>query len=207
MRWFLYGGAEQYGNYLRALARVGAEVCASLDRAEAARCNALLLPGGGDVYPRRYGQPCRGSYGIDEARDEAELALTAAFTERGKPVFGVCRGIQLLNVFFGGTLRQDIAGHAQHDGVDRVHAAFAEDALLCALYGRSSVVNSAHHQSIDRLGVGLRAVQWADDGTIEAIRHETLPIFAVQWHPERTRPGMVDGDLLLRALSAPQEGK
>ena len=207
MRWFLYGDAEQYGSYLRALARVGAEVCASLDRIEAARCDALLLPGGGDVHPQRYGQICRGSRDIDETRDEAELSLAAAFTERGRPVFGVCRGMQLLNVFFGGTLHQDIAGHAQRNGADRTHAAFTEDALLRALYGRSSVVNSAHHQSIDRLGAGLRAVQWADDGTVEAIRHETLPVFAVQWHPERTRPGMADGDLLLRALSAPWEGK
>ena len=203
MRWFLYGNAERYGNYLRAFSSAGATVCASLDISRAASCSGLLLPGGGDIHPRHYGQPCRGARGIDEVRDAAELALTATFAAVGKPILGICRGLQLLNVYFGGTLHQDIMGHAQQNGVDRVHSAYTDDALLCLLYGGRCLVNSAHHQSIDCLGAGLRAIEWADDDTIEAVRHETLPIFAVQWHPERTCSGMADGPLLLRALSAP----
>ena len=201
MLWFLYGSAERYGSYLRAFSNVGSAVCASLDRGDAARCDGLLLPGGGDIDPRHYGQACRGARSIDEMRDAAELALAAAFAAEGRPILGICRGLQLLNVYFGGTLHQNTAGHAQQHGIDQVHSAYTDDTLLRSLYGGRCLVNSAHHQSIDRLGTGLRAIQWANDGTIEAVRHDALPIFAVQWHPERTRPGMADGALLLRALS------
>lgn len=148
-------------------------------------CDALLLPGGGDIHPRFYGRDIAGATGIDEARDERELALFRRFAEQGRPILGVCRGLQLINVACGGTLRRHIDGHSQINGRDTFHAVHSGDALLCGLYGARFTVNSAHHQAADLPGAGLREVAWAEDGTVEALRHKTLPILAVQWHPER----------------------
>ena len=192
--------SERLPNYLAALSLLG---LTATDDPESA--DALLLPGGGDVHPRFYGQHVDGAANIDEARDVRELALTRAFAATKKPIFGICRGSQIINVAFGGTLHQHIDGHSQLDGADRLHETHTDDALLRSLYGTRLTVNSAHHQSVDRLGIGLHAVQWADDGTVEALRHAALPIFAVQWHPERLcgtfeRDDAVDGGLLLKAF-------
>ena len=185
-------------NYLDALHAAGLS-----PTDEPARADALLLPGGGDLHPRLYGQSSAGCDGIDGARDARELLLVEAFAAQEKPIFGICRGLQVLNVAFGGTLHRHIGGHSQIDGIDRLHETYTDDPLLRRLYGERFFVNSAHHQSADRLGSGLYAVQWASDGTVEALRHRTLPIFAVQWHPERlcgkfSCSGAVDGLLLLR---------
>ena len=122
--------------------------------------------------------------------------------EAGKPVFGICRGVQLLNVALGGTLHQHVEGHSKVDGVDGLHATRAEG-FVEKIYGRRFMVNSAHHQALDRLGRGLRAVQWAEDGIVEAVEHRSLPIWGVQWHPERLEEGWrcrdtVDGLRILR---------
>lgn len=184
-----------FPNYVRALQFCGAEI----ERERPEDCGALLLPGGGDIDPALYGQENCGSVGIDRERDEREAEAFRLFLERGKPVFGVCRGAQLINVLLGGTLHQDVPGHRQ-DGNDELrHGSRTGDPLLISLYGERFIVNSTHHQAIDRLGEGLRAVQWADDGIVEAIRHETLPIFAVQWHPERHHEP-IEGWRLFEAL-------
>ena len=167
--------------YIDALESLGATV----ERNEPDGCDALLLPGGGDVHPRFYGQELGGATEIDEARDEYELALFHRFYDAGRPVLGICRGAQLVNVALGGTLRQHINGHSQVDGADRIHAVCADDAMLRRLYSGRFVANSAHHQAIDRPGEGLCVIARAEDGTIEAVRHETQPVLAVQWHPER----------------------
>ena len=142
---------------------------------------------------------------IDEARDEHELALIDDFLRVGRPVLGICHGLQVLNVYFGGTLRQHIEGHSQIDGHDRLHPVCAEGGLLRTLYGPRFVVNSAHHQAVDTLGTGLEVLARANDGTVEAVGHKYLPVFAVQWHPERlcgafAQPGAADGAGLLTAL-------
>ncbi len=187
-------------NYLAALSLLGLSAADTPETAD-----ALLLTGGGDIHPRFYGQPIAHAADIDEARDLRELALTHAFIARSAPIFGICRGLQVINVAFGGTLRQHIDGHGQVNGIGRLHETRTDDALLRSLYGAHFTVNSAHHQSVGRLGTSLHAVQWADDGTVEALRHATLPVFAVQWHPERlcgafARRDAVDGALLLRAF-------
>ena len=203
--WFLYGAPERYGNYMTAFRRAGGRVCAAESMERARLCDALLLPGGGDIHPRRYGQELREAKDIDEERDGAELALVEEFLARGRPVVGICRGLQLLNVYFGGTLHQHVDGHGQRNGQDRLHSTYTESPRLRALYGAEFFVNSAHHQAVDRLGVGLRAVQWAQDGAIEALEHEKLPIIAFQWHPERLQaaPGDakgVEGAKLIEAI-------
>ena len=191
-----------FPNYLAALDLIGLLPCDTPGAAD-----ALLLTGGGDIHPRFYAQEADGAANIDEARDLHEFALVRRFSEQQKPIFGICRGMQVINVAFGGTLHRHIDGHGQLDGRDRIHATHTDSPLLRALYSDRFCVISAHHQSVDRLGTGLRAVQWADDGTVEALQHGTLPVFAVQWHPERlcgkfSRRDAVDGVLLLEAFFA-----
>ena len=198
---FIWGKRQTYGNYAAAVAAAGGNCRFSADWTDAAVCDGLLLPGGGDLAPWRYGQENTASRGLDLERDAAEFALLARFTDARKPVLGVCRGLQTINVFFGGTLLQDLPGHSAVDGIDRLHHVRTAPSPLSSLYGDNALVNSAHHQAADRMGTGLQAVQWADDGTVEALYHETLPVWAVQWHPERLRgSGTADGALLFRAF-------
>lgn len=148
----------------------------------------LILCGGVDIDPAFYGEPVNGAVGIDPARDEAELELTERFIRAGKPILGVCRGIQLLNVYFGGTLEQDIPRHAHYNAaVDVLHETnVSEGNALYTLYGAHPTVNSFHHQRIDKLAADLQVIQrCAADDTIEGVLHPTLPILGVQWHPEK----------------------
>ena len=182
-----------FPNYVTVFRALGAEI----ERDEPERCDALLLPGGGDIHPRRYGQEVNGAAEIDEERDACELALVRSFAAAGKPVLGVCRGLQIINVAFGGTLHQHIDGHSRDMGRDTFHAVRTDDPMLQSLYGERFTVNSAHHQAVDRLGNGLRAIARAEDGTVEAVRHGSLPVLAVQWHPERLG---ADGAKLLKTF-------
>ena len=175
--------------------------------------DGLILCGGGDVAPERFGQPNRGSQGIDPSRDEAELALAAAFAAAGKPILGICRGMQVVNVALGGTLLQDLppitrAYHRSSGQGDLLHPTQAlPGSFLHQLYGPHFTVNSAHHQAIGRLGAGLSPAQWSEDGCVEGVVHATLPIWGVQWHPERlclshARTDAVDGLALFRYFLA-----
>ena len=204
---FLWGLPGQYINYERALEIAGGRPLASPDLRDAVRCAALLLPGGGDMEPRRYGQANTASRGLEPERDAGELFLLEQFIMEKKPVLGICRGLQVLNVFFGGTLIQDLPGHSQAAGRDRLHRVRTAPSPLQDLFGETLVVNSAHHQAADRLGQGLRAVQWAIDGTVEAVIHQSLPVWGVQWHPERlagplSLSGAADGGCLFTAWLA-----
>ena len=199
--------ATSYKNYFAALRAAGAEPVAAWGTFDITRLGGLLLPGGGDVEPSRYHRENRGSANIDPALDEGQLAALDAFVKAGRPVLGVCRGHQLINVYFGGALIQDIATREDHvakDEKDNRHDTTARPGcFLAMLYGEAFRVNSSHHQAVETLGAGLRAVQWAPDGIVEALCHETLPIHAVQWHPERmclehARGDTVDGMALLK---------
>ena len=186
---------EKFPNYVNALRAMGAEPCTEPDP----DCAGLLLPGGGDIDPALYGQENIASVGIKPERDRRESEAFRFFLPLGKPIFGVCRGAQLINVMLGGTLHQDIPGHRSDSDEELKHGSRTVDPLLLSLYGERLIVNSTHHQAIDRLGEGLRIVQWADDGTVEAVRHESLPIFAVQWHPERHHDP-IEGWRLIKAV-------
>lgn len=155
-------------------------------------CGGLLLPGGGDITPAFFGEHCRGSRNIDTELDILQYRALELCLKLGLPVLGICKGMQLINVALGGTIIQDMADSSPHlspDG-DLYHSAITEKASpLYILYGEEAVVNSAHHQCIDRLGSGLRIIQrCAVDGCPEALSHETLPVLGVQWHPERLDP-------------------
>ncbi len=205
---FIYNLEAEVPNYTKALRHMGAEVLVTTDEYRAAECDALLLPGGGDVCPSLYGQEMNGSHEPDHALDAGEMRIIARFLALERPVFGICRGVQILNVVFGGTLLQDIPNHSRvAPNVDHTHMSHTDDPLLLQLYGTDFPVNSAHHQVVDRLGVGLQAIQWSDDGYVEALRHTSRPVWGVQWHPERTcfdfaRPDVVDGSELLRVFLA-----
>lgn len=162
--------------------------------AEVSRLDGLVLAGGPDVDPARYGQTRRAE--TDEPRvrrDEIELRLIAAALETGVPVLGVCRGMQLLNVAFGGTLNQhlpDDVGHTDHlpapDGFGKVGVTVKADSRLGGIVGDWVGARCHHHQGIDRLGAGLVPVAWAEDGSVEAIeRPGDGFVLGVQWHPEQ----------------------
>lgn len=172
--------------------------------------DALVLSGGVDVHPELY----KGPMSYDKApvewemeRDVFERRMLEAALGQGAPVLGVCRGLQLMNVCFGGTLVQDLGenGDATHEnitGEDKEHEVRVfRGTLLYEVSGKESgIANSAHHQAIDRLGEGLRVNSRAMDGTIEGIEWEEPAgkpfLLAVQWHPERMyTEGMADAFL------------
>jgi putative glutamine amidotransferase len=158
------------------------------------RLDGLLLTGGGDIDPGRYGaQPHPRTGRVSVPRDAAELELLGAAAAAGLPVLGVCRGMQLLNVARGGTLCQHLrgdAGHTPAPGTFGSHpvrvAAGTRLAGILGANGDGVDVPTAHHQAVDRLGEGLVATAWAEDGIIEAVESAAGDRFllAVQWHPE-----------------------
>lgn len=191
--------AARFPNYDDALTLAGGALTDREDEAQ-----ALVLPGGGDLDPARYGQQDLGACaGVDPQRDARELELCRRFLDAGRPVLGICRGAQVLAVALGGTLRQDLPGHdALPGGGDRIHDTRTAG-VLTALYGPECPVNSSHHQAVERMPAACRILQISCDGVIEAFAHETLPALAVQWHPERlcgrfARPDAVSGLPLLR---------
>ncbi len=150
--------------------------------------DGLLLSGGADIDPARYGHASETDLFPPELqRDEAEFTLLDHAVERGLPVFGICRGIQLVNVHGGGTLHQHVAPHARYDKLPTFEShgvVFESASLLGDLYGASRSVNSLHHQTVDEVASDYRVTARADDGGVEGIEHRELPIVAVQWHPE-----------------------
>ncbi len=197
--------------YVRALEGAGLVPLAvptmlAADRAGAALAavRGLVLTGGEDVAPARYGAAPHPRLGdVDPVRDAAELALIAAARARGLPILAICRGIQILNVALGGTLYQDLdserPGPVPHNDETGRHPVHVEAGSLLerTLGTRSASVNSRHHQAIRDLAPGLKAVAWADDGIIEGAEPSDAKepwMVAVQWHPEDlTERALFDG--------------
>ena len=203
---FVRGDAETWANYAAALRASGMEPVFSLELTQADRCDGLLLTGGADIDPARYGQRNTASRGIEPEREQDEFYLVQRFLELERPILGICRGHQILNVALGGDLIQHIPGHAAvAPGVDHVHMVTAEHEFLRRLYGDRFPVNSSHHQLIGKLGEGLTVLCRSDEGYIEGILHETRPILGLQFHPERItaekrRDDTVDGGALFGAF-------
>lgn len=150
--------------------------------------DGLLLPGGGDISPFFYRNKNKGSHNICITEDVIQLLLFHRFMEQKKPILGICKGMQLINIALGGTLIQELPNGHIHQTMNRdtLHnTILLPGSILHSLYHKNITVNSAHHQGIDILGKSLIAVQYAYDGTVEGIEHNTLPILGVQWHPER----------------------
>jgi putative glutamine amidotransferase len=177
------------------------------------RLHGLLLTGGADIDPARFGElPHASVYDVSAARDELELSLVGEALEAEVPVFAICRGIQVLNVALGGTLIQDLPSeigtqiaHSQpaprHEPTHAVSVS-GETRMADVLGAHDVRVNSFHHQAIKKLGRGLRDVAWAEDGVIEAVEMPDARglVLGVQWHPEDLVPHDPAAANLFRAL-------
>lgn len=196
-----YAAVEACGAQAVPLLTIEQLKCISQDGMD--KVDGILLPGGVDLNPALYHEKNTDSRDVDEELDKLELAVIQKAVEAHTPILGICRGHQILNVYFGGTLIQNVEHcdiHAWTGKEDRVHlTTVKEGSFLDAVYDAEEIaVNSAHHQAVKQLGEGLEAVQFAADGVLEAFRHIRLPIYAVQWHPERmclknARKDTVDG--------------
>jgi putative glutamine amidotransferase len=154
--------------------------------------DALIITGGADVDPINYNAPADPRLGAtDPVRDAADLAITRAAVDSNVPTLATCRGIQVLNVAMGGSLVQHVDEHMRVDMYNEdVHDVEIDPtSRLATILGTAALgVNSMHHQVIDRLGTGVRAVAHNHDGHIEAIELDTAPaVLGVQWHPELLR--------------------
>jgi len=200
---------DRYGvptEYVASIERAGAHVVLipPTDRTDVTLLdllNGLMLIGGGDVDPGRYGaEPHPTIEGVDLVRDAVELAVATRALAISLPTLAICRGAQLLNVALGGTLIQHLPDQttgANHRGAGgATEASFylterirvAPDSQLADVCGATSLeVAASHHQAIATLGGSLRAVAWAADGVVEAVElPDNQNLLAVQWHPERT---------------------
>ena len=189
-------------NYLNAVSKGGhiPLVLADVPGTEKllADVDLLLLIGGDDVDPARYGEPVLPECGsLEPQRDAFEWRLLDEAVRLGKPVMGICRGEQVINVYFGGTLYQDIPSQYDTTVCHRAeggafHAIEIErDSRLCKVLGVAQAeVNSSHHQAVKDVAPGFRVTARSSDGIVEAIENETLPVAGVQFHPER----LVDDD-------------
>jgi len=146
--------------------------------------DVIVLLGGDDIEPLLYGQsdrrPQRTAY--QRRADRTQIAVVMEAVRSRRPLLGVCRGMQLLNVALGGTLHQHVGGH-RSTGADPFVTTDLNDLRAVSPRLRQPLL-CTHHQAVDELGRGLRAIARSDNGVVEAVEHESLPFLGVQWHPE-----------------------
>jgi putative glutamine amidotransferase len=154
--------------------------------ARLARYDGILMPGGADLGPERYGQVAGPTVlAVVPWQDVLDIAVTTAVIESGQPMLTICRGMQILNVVCGGTLVQDLVETTVPHRSSPHDVATVEGSRLRKVTGADTLtVSSYHHQCVDRLGDGLTVTGTAADGVVEAVEHDTADILAVQWHPE-----------------------
>ena len=147
------------------------------------RLDGLMIPGGGDISPGRYGaRKHPRTAGVFEERDDLEVKCLECALELGKPVLGICRGQQMINVVLGGTLHQHLPAHPASHMIQ-----IARQTLLHRAVGADRLeVHSGHHQAVDRLGDGLLVSAVSDEGLVEAMESRDGLILSVQWHPEES---------------------
>jgi putative glutamine amidotransferase len=155
-----------------------------------AMSDGLVLTGGGDVNPARYGEePHPAVTGVSDQRDAVEEAVLSLALDRGLPVLAICRGMQILNVALGGTLIQDLpsesSGGMLHGPRSTHSVNIAPQSRLAAVMATTvAEVNSRHHQAVNVLGDGVHAVAWSPDGIVEGLEMDGQWVVGVQWHPE-----------------------
>ncbi len=187
----------KYKNYFKWVEEVAEPVPLSEKRDLGVSIDALILSGGGDLNARRYGEENLRTEEVSDARDDFEFfALDEALKEK-IPVLGICRGMQLINVFFRGSLWQDIdefgaitGDHTDKEGKDKVHKVrIVKNTMLYSIIGEEIIeVNSHHHESVKKPGESLTVSAYSlKDEIIEGIENPEFKVIAVQWHPERWR--------------------
>lgn len=199
----IIGSPTLHKNYQAALEKVGCSAVIFPDSSYVEKhleaFDGLLLPGGGDVLSslsgyipfledlfsrRKESSHC---FHSDLRLTLEQLYSLQLFMEQNKPIFGICKGMQLINLYFHGTIREvfNLRLH-KHPRKDVFHPADnLPGNFLHALFGPHMLINSNHHQCIDDIGQNLQIIQQASDGTIEAVSHLSAPVFGTQWHPER----------------------
>lgn len=201
MKIAIVGRKKDTSRYEKYLSTLNADIVTTLSLGELSSCNAIILPGGGDITPAFFGEHNNGSRNIDTELDILQLQAVDHCMRSRLPLLGICKGMQILNVALGGTIIQDLPTAQIHRyiGNDQHHTTqIAPDSFLAGLYGEHMLVNSAHHQGVGRLGKQLIPIQWCDeDQCVEAIVHESLPIIGLQWHPERLCHAGFSGSPLL----------
>lgn len=187
----------------------------AIDAADYARlCDGLVLQGGADVSPTYYGQTAlHEDWAGDPVDDAYEMGLVEAFLEQGKPIFGICRGMQLLNVMFGGSMYQDVASqivdtkpHTMDGGKHHTHhvSMIGRTPMHGWFQSAEGLVVSSHHQAVCNLGDGMQVQGFSDDGVIEALHWSGSSFVAgVQWHPEYHSVHSDKSMLCSRALMVP----
>ncbi len=193
--------ALRYLSLLTCAGMVPALVTPGTSTALLARLDGLLVPGGPDISPSRYGQePAAELEPVDDALDTLELDFVTTARARHLPILGICRGQQLINVALGGTLLQ----HVEHPQWDDDASAPTHDVQIIAgtnlhrILGVDTVaVNSGHHQAVDGLASPLRRAAVSEDGVLEAVEAPDILVMAVQWHPEE----MPDAQSTLRLVN------
>lgn len=198
----LLSGNKNLQYYVDAITGMGAEATAKYLPKVDTSYDGLILCGGNDIHPSYYKEKIDGAVNIDDARDKLEFALLKAYVDAKKPIMGICRGYQLINIFFGGSLYQDLPEADLHTNKTEFYITHnveaVENSFLSKAYGKTFSINSSHHQAVKKLGNGLCAIAYWENKYIEAYEHTSLPIFGVQWHPERMcfnekRSDTVDG--------------
>lgn len=205
-------GNEEYMDYIKAFWLLGAEAFLSLETEDLRAADGLVLPGSSqDMNPRLWGEDDQCSHDINDDLDSAQLALMDFALELGKPVLGICRGMQFINVYFGGTLIQDLPcgnAHKKTEPEQYHQVMHMPGTVMETIFGSDSMVNTRHHQGVGRIGENLQVLSvWSDgeDAVAEAVGvGKTKPeVLGVQWHPEKMylyggKEYMEDGEKLLR---------
>lgn len=183
---------KRYFEHIRQSGVLPFSVYPSLPEHAAKEFDYLIVCGGGDIHPSYYGeQPITDEYNYDKCFDEYEQRMIKEFIKLKKPILAICRGMQSVNVALGGSLFQSVPRqlglcHESNNGTVCEHEIkIAKNSGLSKALGLRAIVNSYHHQSINKTADGLDVVAATHDGVIEALEGKTLPILAVQWHPER----------------------
>jgi putative glutamine amidotransferase len=209
------GYPEQTGNYQNVCSKLfipfdtlPAQAPGMADTPTLSAYAGLILPGGGDMDPTLLDVDSTHFRNVDAALDRIQLRLLDTFVKEGKPILGICKGMQMINIYFGGSLTADLPAHSlaihQYEGQDKIHSTKAAQGTFPELlYGKAPVTNSAHHQAVYAVGDELRVAQYSSDFVVEALYHEKLPVLGVQWHPERmcfsyARPEVANGSMLFR---------
>jgi len=203
MRIGIIGRTKDTKNYEKYFAGIPAEPLTTLSLGTLPSFDWVVLPGGGDITPAFFGERDYGSRNIDTELDILQFQALDYCIKHKVPVMGICKGMQVINVAFGGTIHQDLptASIHQYMGADQYHASkVVKGTFLHDLYGEDVIINSAHHQGLKSLGKNLCVIQWCpEDRCVEGIAHTSLPILGLQWHPERLQKDKttITGDPLL----------